>query len=848
MRYFQPVATNVMKGFRMDDFEKLGVFYLGRERDLDIGRTSERLVLYDSKDLTTHALVLGMTGSGKTGLCVSLLEEAGLDRIPAVVVDPKGDIANLLLTFPNLSPAEFRPWIDEAEAQRAGKSPDEFAEAEAARWQQGLAEWGETADRIRRFRDEVELRIYTPGSSAGRGINLLRGFAPPRPELLTDLDAFRERITATASGLLSLVGIAGDPLRSREHILVSKLLETAWTARRELDLPRLIREVQTPPFDRLGVLEVDQFFPPKERGEFALALNSLLASPMFASWMEGDPLDISELMYTGSGRPCISILSIAHLPEAQRMFFVTLLLNELLAWVRSQTGTPSLRAIFYMDEIQGYFPPVANPPSKAPMLTLLKQARAFGVGVVLATQNPVDLDYKGLANIGTWFLGRLQTERDKERVLEGLEGAGALASAALSRSELDSLLSSLGKRQFLLHNVHESQPVVLETRWAMSYLRGPLSRVQIQALATPANAGEANAEGPAAGASAPDSKPAARPPSTTADRVTPEELDHGQGLEIDEAARLQVPAEVAQFFAQPTQIPAPPAELVYRPAIWAEVRLYFAKSSAGVDHAETRGYWVVDVDELSPAEVWRAARRCGPGLRRESTPLGGAHLARVPAPLQSSKNWKAWERALGEFLYREQELLIWQCAALDVYSQPSETLSAFRARLEQLASERRDRDAEKLRQKYAPKFQSLRERIERGEHRVARETEEYQQKRRDSWLHAGATILGAVLGRKKISATNVGKASTSIRTAGRAAAQRGDIARAAESLETLQQRLDDLDLEFQAALQSLATKLDVAQLPLDEIRIRPKRTDIQIQHFGLLWVPEEKVEKVSGTN
>ncbi len=451
-------------------FEKLGAFYLGRVQDLEAGKTTSEYLLYDAKDLTTHALCVGMTGSGKTGLCVSLLEEAGIDGIPAIVVDPKGDIGNLLLTFPQLRPVDFRPWIDESEAARQGQSPDEFAEVTAHRWRQGLADWDQDGARIERFRSAVDLAIYTPGSSAGLPLTVLRSFVAPSPTIIEDVDAFRDRVASAAAGLLALLGIDIDPVRSREFILVSSLLDQAWRKGRDLDIASLIQEIQTPPFQKIGVMDINTFYPKKDRVELSMALNSLLASPSFSGWLEGEPLDIKRLLYTPQGKPRISILSIAHLSDAERMFFVTILLNELLAWVRSQSGTPSLRALFYMDEVFGYFPPVANPPSKTPMLTLLKQARAFGVGMVLATQNPVDLDYKGLSNCGTWFLGRLQTERDKARVLDGLEGASSQAGDQFDRRQMDTILSGLSGRMFLMNNVHEEEPVVFHTRWAMSYL------------------------------------------------------------------------------------------------------------------------------------------------------------------------------------------------------------------------------------------------------------------------------------------------------------------------------------------------------------------------------------------
>ena len=451
------------------DYEKLGQFYLGKEYDQESKKRLDNLLLYDSRDLCTHAVVVGMTGSGKTGLCVDLLAEAAMDRIPAIVIDPKGDISNLLLTFPNLTPEEFRPWIDEGQASRKGISPEEHATNEADKWKEGLASWHQSAERIRTMRETVDLRIYTPGSNTGRPLTILKSFSAPPQAVLNDSDALHDRISSATSGLLALMGIDADPINSQEHIMICKILEHNWRKGVGLDLGKLIGQIQNPPFDRVGIMELDDFFSKKDRQSLAMTMNNLLASPSFAGWLQGEALDIKRMLHTPEGKPVISIVSIAHLSDEERMFFVTIILNEMISWMRTQAGTSSLRAILYMDEVFGYFPPTKNPPSKQPMLTLLKQARAFGLGCVLATQNPVDLDYKGLSNAGTWFLGRLQTERDKARVLEGLEGASAQAGSTFDRAAMERTLAGLGSRVFLMNNVHDNEPVVFETRWAMSY-------------------------------------------------------------------------------------------------------------------------------------------------------------------------------------------------------------------------------------------------------------------------------------------------------------------------------------------------------------------------------------------
>jgi len=467
------------------NIEGLGTFYIGRTYDLAGKKQLDQPVLYDAKDLVTHAVCVGMTGSGKTGLCVGLLEEAALDGIPALVIDPKGDLANLLLTFPELKPENFAPWINPDDAARKGLSAEDYAAQQAELWRRGLEQWGQDGERIQRLRSAAEFVVYTPGSNAGIPVSILKSFDPPQGPGADDPEPFRERVQATATSLLGLVGGDADPVQSREHVLLSNLFTAAWQKGRGLDLAELIRQIQSPPFEQVGALELEAFYPSKDRFKLAMQLNNLLASPGFSAWREGVPVDIASFLHTPQGKPRIAIFSLSHLSDSERMFFVTLLLNQTVSWMRQQSGTASLRAMLYMDEIFGYFPPVANPPSKLPLLTLLKQARAYGLGVVLATQNPVDLDYKGLSNTGTWLIGRLQTERDKERVLEGLEGAAATSGGKFDRAQMGEVLAGLGNRVFLMHNVRDDVPITIESRWTMSYLRGPLTRDQIKKLMNP---------------------------------------------------------------------------------------------------------------------------------------------------------------------------------------------------------------------------------------------------------------------------------------------------------------------------------------------------------------------------
>ena len=781
----------------MEDFEKLGAFYLGRTYDVAERRAKPELLLYSSRDLTTHAVCVGMTGSGKTGLCLTLLEEAAIDGIPAIAIDPKGDLANLLLTFPELQPGDFRPWLDAGEIQRSGKTADELAAVTAERWRQGLAEWGQNGARIARFRNAVDLAVYTPGANIGLPLTVLRSFAAPPQAIVDDADAFRQRIAAAATGLLALLGIDADPLASREHILLSSLFERAWRAGEELSTPALIREIQSPPIDNIGVLDLETFFPAKERFELAMRLNNLLASPGFSGWMEGEPLDIGKLLYTSDGKPRLSVISIAHLSDAERMFFVTILLNEMLAWTRTQSGTSSLRAILYMDEIFGYFPPSANPPSKAPMLTLLKQARAFGLGVVLATQNPVDLDYKGLSNAGTWFLGRLQTERDQARVLDGLEGASNAAGARFDRQRAAATLSALGNRVFLMNNVHEDEPVVFQTRWTLSYLRGPLTHDQIKLLMD-------------------ERRAAAQPPTPLTE--TAEEGLPAREMEL----RPLLPPDAPETF-WPVQLRKPGSRIAYRPQLLGAGRLHYVEAKAGID------CWQ-EIVALAPAEpangsIWDQAKLLQQAdvAELESQPEPDAGFYPLPPEFAQTKNYAAWSKTFRDHLYRNVTLNLWKCIALKESSRAEETKGDFLARLAHAAREARDAQVEKLQTAYASKLATLKERIRKAEQRVDREKSQSTQQTLQAAISFGASVLGALLGRKLASTANMNRAASAMRAAGRAAREHGDIKPAEETVEALQQRLTQLEAEFQAEVDRIEAAVKPGELTLEPWTIRPRK-------------------------
>jgi hypothetical protein len=807
----------------VQDFEKLGAFYLGRPYDIANRKPGDGIVLYDSRDLVTHAAVIGMTGSGKTGLAIGLLEEAAIDGIPAIAVDPKGDLANLLLTFPDLSAASFRPWINADEARRQGMSEDEFAAREAENWKKGLSAWGQDGARIQKLKDAVDVAVYTPGSNAGLPVSILKSFDPPPPELIDDHELFAERVATSVTGLLTLAGITSDPVKSREHILLSTIVSDAWRKGEALDLAMLIGRVQTPPLQKIGVLDLDAFYPAEDRFQLAMALNGLLASPSFQAWLQGDPLDVGDLLYTPQGKPRLSIVSVAHLNDAERMFFVSMLFGQTLSWMRRQPGTTSLRAILYMDEVAGYVPPLANPPSKAPLLTLLKQARAFGLGVVLATQNPVDLDYKALSNIGTWFLGRLQTERDKLRVLDGLEGAIA-GSHQFDRAEMDRTLSALGKRVFLLHNVHESHPEVFETRWAMSYLAGPLTRDHIRTLMAPRKA--------ATTAAAPASPAVSAPATPGAAGATAQPTARpGAG-----GTRPVLPPDVPQFFAPARTLGA----VTYAPRLFCAGSVQFTDPKLG--SSEMRGVNVlatvtdgavpVDWQMTAPAELTLADL--------DQQPEQGAAFASLPSPAAKAKNYPAWEKEFARWLFATQTLDLFRDAGTKLVSKPGESERDFRIRLQQAAHEARDAGKQKLEDKYAPKLAQLTERLRKAQQAEQREAQQASESKVQTGFSILATGIGALFGRKTISATNISKAATAARSASRMMKESGDVGRAQETVRKLQADIEELDATLRAELAELDAASDASRRPLESVSVKAKKTGVTVQRVVLAWVPEER--------
>ena len=788
------------------DYEKLGLFYLGKQFDLERQTRLDDLVLYDSRDLLTHAVCVGMTGSGKTGLGISLIEEAAIDGIPVLAIDPKGDLGNLLLTFPNLAPADFAPWIDAGEAQRHGSTPDAYAAETARRWKDGLAEWNQDGERIARLRAAADVTVYTPGSRTGTPWPSSDRWERRRPTPRADAgDDSQSDIATTASSLLGLVGIEDVQPHSREQALIAAILSSR-PAGSAADLRWLVQQIQRPSFDSIGVLDLETFFPARDRQELALRFNSVLAAPGFDAWNAGEPLDAATLLFTPTGKPRIAIISVAHLDDQQRMLVVSLVLNAVLRWTRRQTGTSSLRALVYMDEVFGYLPPVANPPSKLPLLTLLKQARAFGVGLVLATQNPVDLDYKALSNTGTWFLGKLQTERDKARMLDGLEGV----SSGLDRQAIDRALSSLRGRVFLMHNVHEQGPITFETRWALSYLRGPMGREELRRFTKP----------PDSKAPAPPPIPGIAPPPPTSAAST-----------AASSVKPVVPAGIAEY-VMPGDAVAP---IEYQPVLYGAARVQYTDSKRGIDVTRSLQAIVSFVNGPIPVD-WERAEDTPHPPEALTTPAADPvanHLPLPPAALDK-KRYVTWTKEFSTWVARAQPLKLYSVPAMKLVSKPGESERDFQARIQLAGRETRDAAVEKLRERYAPKVARLQEKARKAAEAVGKEQQQASQQKVQTAVSFGATMLGALMGRRAVSLSTLGRATTAARGVSRSAKESQDVARAQERLQEAQAELAAIEADVQAEVSALE---GAGSVTIETVAIKPKRGGVEVRIVALAWKP-----------
>jgi hypothetical protein len=797
-----------------------GSFHLGRVIDPQTGEPGADEVVLGSSDLTTHGVIVGMTGSGKTGLAVVLLEEALRAGIPAFVLDPKGDMTNLALVFPDLAPESFRPWVSEAEARAAGVGVDEYAAKQATIWREGLAASGIGPERLRELRNAADVTIYTPGSTAGAPLDLVGSLGVPRLSWETEEEALRDEIEATVTSLLALVGIKADPLASREHVLLSNLIENAWRAGRDLDLGTLIGEIQSPPIRKLGVFEIDQFFPPADRTKLAFTLNALVASPSFAAWGQGDALDPQTMLFTSEGKPRCAVVYLAHLSEEERQFVVTLVFSKLVTWMRGQEGTPDLRALAYMDEVFGYVPPSASPPPKKPILTIFKQGRAFGLGLVLSTQNPVDLDYKAMSNAGTWLVGRLQTENDKARVLEGLRSAaGGTDVAALDKS-----IGALGKRQFLLVSAKSSTPRLFTTRWAMSYLCGPLTKEQVARL-EPGDEGEsaaATGAGEPVAAAAPGPAPAAVELGANESPVAPPVASGIQISFLDPAAPWA------------SGIGAVAGSNRLRAFVACRVSLRYDDSTAGVDEQQEfeAVYGPLDggVDLDSEAQVDYDERDFA-----AEAPANAVYV--LPgAPVSKDTFFKTTAKEIRERLVERRPLELQRNRQLKLVSRPGEAPEDFAKRCDAAAQERADAETAKIRDRLEAKRDRLDRALDQAQRRVEELRTDTRSRQATEVLAGAGAVLGALFGGRRSTRSMAGAISS-------AASRRGVSVRAAERKETAQAKVEstkddlaELEQEIAEEVAEIDERWRAVAGEVDTLSIRLEATDVRVVETRLVWV------------
>ena len=779
------------------DYEKLKLFYIGKEK-ID-GQITP--FVYQNKDLLTHAAIIGMTGSGKTGLGITLLEEAAIDAIPSIIIDPKGDMTNLLLNFPELNPSDFEPWLDDSEVSNSGGTKEELAIKVSNSYKEGIQRDFQDLSRVKKLKDSADFTIYTPGSSAGVQVSILSSFKAPTIEILEDMELFSNIINSTVHSILSLIDNKSDET-SKESILLASIFTNYFKEQKDLTLEELITLIVTPPFSKIGVFDLETFFPQSDRLKFALKINTIIASPSFSSWLEGESLDISKMLYSQSGKAKVNIFSIAHLNDSQRMFFVTILLNQILAWMRRQEGTTSLKALLYMDEIFGYFPPQANPPSKQPMLTLLKQARSFGIGVILSTQNPVDIDYKGLSNIGTWFIGRLQTKQDIEKVIDGLSSA---SENGLNKQELSLALGTLAKRNFIMKNINEEHIKTFETRWALSYLKGPLSKDAIKKLMeNKKNNSTKNLE---------EKKSEVNEPF----------IDVSKGK-----SKPVIVSSIKEKYSYSSQNNA----YYMQGYLLFSCNVHYLYTLKNVDLKENINFKIyldekateINFDEKEDVLIYSFDEK-------EKT---NSFYYELPSFIQNEKELKLLERDFADYVYRNFKLTLYKNDTLKISSKQHESLDDFKIRIQDRLNEQIDEKIENLKQKFEKENTLLEQKISKLFEKLKKEEQDSISATTNSIISIGTSILGAFFGKSSKTAI-VSKVATSSRGVSKALKERSDIKTVQGEIDALQSLQDGLEEKLKIEIEKINDEFNISKYTIEEFFIKPKRTDIYDIKIELLW-------------
>lgn len=779
------------------DYEKLKLFYIGKEKIDD----NFVPLVYKNKDLLTHAAIIGMTGSGKTGLGISLLEEAAIDNIPSIIIDPKGDMTNLLLTFPSLQGSDFEPWIEEQDASNNGLSVKEFAQNTANLWKNGLERDFQNVSRIEKLKNCADFTIYTPGSDAGVQISILSSFKAPNKEVIEDNDLLVSLVNSTVSSILSLIEEKSDTT-SKESILISSIFMNYFKENKDLTLEELITLIVTPPFSKIGVFDLETFFAQSERLKLALKLNNIIANPSFKTWIEGETLDISNLLYDETGKAKVSIFSIAHLNDSQRMFFVTLLLNQMVAWMRRQEGTTSLKALLYMDEIFGYFPPNSNPPSKQPMLTLLKQARSFGIGIILSTQNPVDIDYKGLANIGTWFIGRLQTKQDKEKVIDGLSSAN---EGNLNKEEVMNLISNLEKRNFILKNINEDGIKIFETRWALSYLKGPISKDGIKKLMS-------------------EKKKQNIPTQKIENEKQTTQINIEKGI-----PKPIITSNLTEKYLYSSQNSA----YYLQPYLICSCDVHYIDGPKNIDFEEKISYKIYLDENMKNIDFEKKEELRNNSFEEKEKP--NSFYYELPSFIQKEKDLKAIEKDFMDYIYRNSKLTLYKNEFLKITSKQTESLNDFKIRLQDRLNEKIDLEVEKLKVKFVKENDSIETKLSKLYEKLQKEEIQATSTTTDTIISIGTSLLGAFFGNSVINKTNIGKVATSAKGASKILKERNDVKQVENEILELQQQKEALKTLLENEIEKINLANQSSNFPIEEIFIKPKRSDIYNTKLALLW-------------
>lgn len=805
-----------------------GKLFIGERIEPDSGDRTGDSVLLDSADFTTHGVIVGMTGSGKTGLGVVLLEEALLSGVPVLAIDPKGDLGNLCLTFPDLAPTDFEPWMDEGAARVESTTVTDLASATAENWRNGLDSWGLASADVGQLQEAAKPIIYTPGSNAGVPLDVLGRLTAPATD---DPSARQDEVDSTVSGLLGLIGVESDPLSGREHILLANLITRAWDAGRDLDLPTLLGQMIDPPMRKLGVLDLDAFFPAKDRQALVMKLNGLLASPSFASWAEGAPLDIEQMLWDDAGSARAAIVSLGHLEETERQFAVTLVLSKLISWMRTQQGTGELRVLVYLDEVMGFAPPTGNPPTKKPILTLLKQARAFGVGLVLSTQNPVDLDYKAISNAGTWLIGRLQTEQDKKRLVDGLRSA----DGSIDIGTINEMISGLGKRQFLLRTTRSAELPLFTTRWAMSYLAGPLTRDQISTLM----AGKAPLPPDAGGAGVADqgtnqgvpSAPATAPTAVTS---TLADDESAVAPPLPDSVPVRYVAGAAPWLAE---VGAAAEGNRLQPALAARVNLLFDEAKAKLRHTEE---WEAIVPLTGDAIDIDAAISVDFDDRDFSTEVPEGAVYVLPGfELTASAVRKAGTE-LKNSLATNKTLALFHNAELKLWSRPGESKEEFAVRCEAAADDGADETGAKIRAKLEKKRSSVEAALAKAEDRVAELEVNTQGRKQQQLIDIGTSVLGGLLGGRSRT-RGLASAARRMSSSGRQkASSEARLTTAENRVADKIDELDELEQELQEAVIEIDDEWSAKAEAVEETEVSLEKTDISVDDLMVVWLPTQR--------